>query len=47
MRMNQSRPTNDYPRKTATVKLARVPEWVRRAQLNQLVRKDMTGMVSA
>jgi hypothetical protein len=25
----------------------RAPEWVRRAQANQLVRKDMTGTVAA
>jgi hypothetical protein len=30
-----------------TVKPARVPEWVRRAQAGQLVRKDMTGTVAA
>lgn len=37
-------PTTSPPVKAAE---RRIPEWVKRAQAGQLVRKDMTGTVAA
>lgn len=39
--------THTDSRKATPPPVKHVPEWIRRAQAGQLVRKDMTGAVAA